>query len=211
MRLVTLLLGATLASAHARPQFMPDLAQLDNFIEHAEQAQNQGQANDPQSNYDSNMNGNSDGSDGNAVHSIQAPTPTPAQGHASLQTFAIHTTFNIRPSPSAVFNSPIFRAPEMLGESPSEPIQPQENSLPVNNVHGRDFMDPNSLSGGIAPIGSPADNTLQPGNNVAPAVANEPQHGNDEGNAFCFGQCFANADDAQCQPPVSSNLLDILS
>lgn len=202
MRLLTVLLGATLASAHARPQFIPNLAQLDTYLAQVEQAQSQGQTNDPQSNYDSDINGNSDGSGGNAIHSVQAPTPTPAQAHASLQTFAIHTTFNIRPSPSAVFNSPIFRAPEMLGDAPaSEPIQPQENPLPVNNVHGRDFMDPNSLSGDISPV-----NPLRPGDNIAPALANEPQHGNDEGNSFCFGQCLASADDIQCQPPVSSNL-----
>lgn len=155
MNLLTLLLGASLASAHAIPQFGPH-PQVHNV-------------------------GNTE-----VDFSNDHPGTSSGNGINNLGNTDIAGSFFRRDQPSA---------PSTLLARPSQ------DSNDRSNINSRDFM-PSEDSGGIAPV-----DLLQPGDNIAPAIANDQQHGNDEGNSFCFGGCYANPHAAKCSGPgVSCNI-----
>ena len=186
MNLLTLLLGASLASAHAyaHPQFGPDSPQIHN-LGNTDVDLGQGPG---------TPSGQGIGNKGNTDIDLGQGPETPSgegignEGNTDLGSFfrrnqlSAPSTLVVRPSPA-----PMPNAPAMAGSQ-----GPVQDSAKRSDVHARDLM-PADGSDGIAPL-----NLLEPGNDIAPAVANSPHHGEDEGNSFCFGGCYADSRAAKC-------------
>lgn len=142
-----------------------------------------------------------------------APKPNPKPDQESQDHPAPLPKPDPKPTQAPQKPQPAPPAQEPSIPEPSTPTPNPEEALhgPVDNGYGHHaHAQPNAQpetqddntdipSGGIAPI-----DPLPPGENIAPALANKPQHGKDEGNTFCVGQCYASAEEAECAKPFVS-------
>ncbi|KAJ5585441.1 uncharacterized protein N7459_005241 [Penicillium hispanicum] len=77
--------------------------------------------------------------------------------------------------------------------SPADESPASEYNAPADAANA-----PVPNGGSIAPVDS-----MQPGSNVAPVQIEKP-HGQDEGNSFCAGSCYASEKEAECAQPYVS-------
>jgi hypothetical protein len=116
------------------------------------------------------------------------PQPKPTQAPAQEPAPA--------PAPETSESEPVSHSPV---DNSYGPLPDSSEDLPT----GLDSLPDSAPSGqsDVAPV-----DPLQPGDNVAPVLFNQPHHyGQDEGNAFCMGTCHPNPELLKCEKPYVSN------
>ncbi|KAJ5779212.1 hypothetical protein N7457_006932 [Penicillium paradoxum] len=179
MHFPILLLGASLVSAQYSQPYGPSQDQLD-FMEHINEHPNSNLPNPHNGNYNGEIYKDHDNYDITVSRPhVQAQPPAPM----------VHNTFVVRPSPA-----PIARPQAQLPAQAQHPDQqtPQKK----NQARSADFIPRDMPAGAVGKV-APVD-PLKPGWHTAPGPFDRPPQGRDEGNTFCFGQCYADESQLEC-------------
>ena len=133
----------------------------------------------------------------------QAPQPAPQAPPQAPQPNEENQPEPEHPTPTAGQNKPNQAAPSPQAPPTAHPTQgatPNANQSPnTPNQDSSEQSSPPPPHGGLAPV-----NPMQPGTDVAPMGFDHKKHGQDNGNAFCLGQCFPSKEAAKCGEPYVS-------